>query len=163
MYTCIYLVNTNEQFKKSAEVIRNSFIDVAKEFGITKDNVPTNGAFIKPVNIQAMYKKGINMYGINENSVQIGFVALEKAKESLYYIEKLSVLPEFRHKGYGKALLDYVCNEVKSKSSGTISVALIDENTVLKNWYKAYGFIQIKKKKFSHLPFTVCFMEKEIK
>ena len=33
---------------------------------------------------------------------------------------------------------------------------------LLKNWYMSYGFRETGTKAFPHLPFTVCFMEKEI-
>ncbi len=43
-----------------------------------------------------------------------------------------------------------------------MSVGLVDENAVLKRWYAALGFRETGKKRFAHLPFTVCFMEKAL-
>ncbi len=36
---------------------------------------------------------------------------------------------------------------------------IIEENTVLKNWYIANGFVHTGTKKFDHLPFTTGYLE----
>jgi len=36
---------------------------------------------------------------------------------------------------------------------------MINESTILKNWYKKLGFRETGTKNFEHLPFTVCFMD----
>lgn len=43
-----------------------------------------------------------------------------------------------------------------------LSIGIINENKVLKQWYSSFGFNETGFKKFPHLPFTVCFMEKKI-
>jgi len=40
-----------------------------------------------------------------------------------------------------------------------ITIGIIEENTRLKEWYKAYGFVHTGTKKFEHMPFTAGFME----
>lgn len=97
-----------------------------------------------------------------ENDVYIGFVAIEKANNEIYYMEKLAILPEYRHKGYGKKVMDFVVNYVKGKDGKKISIGIINENEILKKWYLSYGFIETETKVFYHLPFTVCFMEKKL-
>lgn len=74
-------------------------------------------------------------------------------------MNNLSILPEYRHKGYGKELLDVCKNKVKELGGNKITIGIIEENTKLKEWYIAYGFIQTGTRKFGHLPFTVGFME----
>ena len=93
---------------------------------------------------------------------QIGFVAIEKASDEFYYMEKLAVLPEYRHRGFGKKLMDFVSDYVKAKNGKKISIGIINENSRLKTWYQAYGFEETGLYQFEHLPFVVCFMEKEV-
>ena len=133
-------------FDECVKVIRNSFITVANHFNLTKENAPINPAFIEIDALNKMYEKNIDMFIVLENDVYIGFVAIEKANNEIYYMEKLAILPEYRHKGYGKK----------------ISIGIINENDILKKWYLSYGFIETETKVFKHLPFTVCFMEKKI-
>jgi len=143
-------------------VIRDSFITVADEFNITKQNAPTNPAFIEIETLQTMKQKGIDMYGAFINNAVIGFVAIEKVSEDLYYMEKLAVLPEYRHKGYGTRLIDFVVETVKKAGGKKISIGIINENKVLKDWYIRNGFFETEIREFSHLPFTVCFLERAV-
>lgn len=149
-------------FDECVKVIRNSFITVANHFNLTKENAPTNPAFIEIDALNKMYEKNIDMFIVLENDVYIGFVAIEKANNEIYYMEKLAILPEYRHKGYGKKVMDFVVNYVKCKDGKKISIGIINENDILKKWYLSYGFIETETKVFKHLPFTVCFMEKKI-
>jgi ribosomal protein S18 acetylase RimI-like enzyme len=145
-----------------AKVIRESFITVANDFNLTRENAPTNPAFIEGDTLNKMYEKNISMFTVYKSDVQIGFVAIEKADDTLYYMEKLAILPEYRHKGYGIKVMDFVMRFVKSRGGKRVSIGIINENTVLKNWYISYGFRETGTKTYPHLPFTVCFMEKEL-
>jgi len=155
-------VSEDSELEKCAEVIRNSFITVAKDFNLTIDNAPTNAAFIKLENLIKMREKGIAMFSVYNEKEQVGFVAIERANENVFYMEKLAVLPKHRHKGYGKAIMDFVFGYVKDKGGKTVEIGIINENTILKKWYENYGFSQIGIKKFNHLPFNVCFMKKDV-
>ncbi len=102
------------------------------------------------------------MFGAFIEGICVGCVGVEEAEESSYWFKKLAVLPEYRHKGYGKALVDFVFDYAKECGGERISIGIIDENHILKNWYLEYGFEEVEKKTFIHLPFTVCYMMKEI-
>lgn len=145
----------------SLKVIKDSFITVAREFNLTEENCLSNPAFTNLEKLKKMKEKGIGMFGLFEERNQIGFIAIEKAND-IFYIERLSVLPGSRHKGYGKHLMDFVFNYVKTQGAKKVSIGIINENSVLKNWYRIYGFIETGLKKYEHLPFTVCFMEKAV-
>jgi ribosomal protein S18 acetylase RimI-like enzyme len=94
--------------------------------------------------------------------MQVGFVAIEKADDKVYYLDKLAVLPEYRHKGYGGKLVEFVSNFVKKHNGQKVSLGMINESTVLKKWYQKLGFKETGTQSFEHLPFTVCFMEKSL-
>lgn len=145
-----------------AEVIRKSFQTVAVEFKITFENNPSNGAFITGERLRQDYNKGIMMFGLEDEGQLIGFVAIEQKNDDIYYIEKLAVLPEQRHKGLGKRLLDFAKEKVKALGGKTISIAIIEQNTQLKDWYQENGFVSIGTQQFSHLNFIVGFMEFKI-
>jgi len=146
----------------SHKLIIDSFKTVADDFGLTIENCPTNVAFMKYEQLIEMKEKGIAMFGLFLEGTQIGFVAIESADIETYYIERLSVLPEFRNKGYGTQLMDFAFDYVKKVGGEKISIALMDNNVLLKNWYIVYGFRETGKKQFDHLPFIVCFMAKDI-
>ncbi len=148
-----------DQLEECAEVIRQSFMTVAKDFGLTKENSPTNGAFIQKERLMEEKLKGQFLYGMFHDNRIIGYMQLEMNTQELYFLQKLVVLPEFRHFGLGKALLDYAVEQVLQKGGTKMSIGIIEENTMLKNWYLEYGFIHTGARKFEHLLFTVGFME----
>lgn len=147
---------------QSAEIIRQSFETVADEFCLTKENAPTNAAFLQDDKLLEDLSSGITMFGLFKDSVQVGFMELKQKDTNTFYLEKLAVMPSCRHKGCGKLLLTYAKDYVKSLQGSNISIGIIYENKILLQWYEAYGFIITGTKQFSHLPFTVCFMSLDI-
>ncbi len=147
-----------ENLEECAAVIRQGFSTVAKDFGLTIENCPTNGAFIQKERLLEERKKGQMMYGMVTDQKIIGFMQLEKNTDELYFLQKLVVLPEYRHFGLGTKLLDYAREKVKELGGKRLSISIIEENTILKNWYMQYGFVPTGTRKFEHLPFTVGFL-----
>lgn len=148
-----------ENLEECAQVIRQGFVTVAKDFGLTEENCPTNGAFIRKERLLEEKNKGHIMYVMMDQDRIIGYMQLEKSAQELYYLQKLVVLPEYRHMGLGTKLLDYAKKQVEELGGRRISIGIIEENMVLKNWYLAYGFRHTGTRRFEHLPFTVGFME----
>jgi ribosomal protein S18 acetylase RimI-like enzyme len=143
-----------------ARIVRESFFTVAGELGLTPENAPTNPAFITAEKLNEAYARGVIMFGMFRGEEQVGFFALEAAGEGVYYLERLAVLPGYRHRGWGTRLIDYAFDYVRKAGGVRISIAVVHENAILKQWYYAYGFRESGRKTFPHLPFTVCFMEK---
>jgi GNAT superfamily N-acetyltransferase len=155
------IINENE-LEKSEQVIGDSFRTVAVEFNLSKDNCPTHPSFVTMKQLNEMKRKGLKLFGLFEYDAQVGFVAVEKKKHKVYSLEKLAVLPENRHKGYGGKLLEFAEGYIKNAGGEKLSIGIINEHAVLKQWYEAKGFKATAVTKFEHLPFTVCFMEKTI-
>jgi ribosomal protein S18 acetylase RimI-like enzyme len=149
------------ELSNSMNVIRESFITVANQFQLTKENAPTNAAFIEFEDLLKMTAKDIYLFGVFKDEIQIGFFTIEK-NNHLYYANKLAVLPAYRHNGYGKKMLDFVFAYVKRAGGRKISIGIINENLVLKNWYIQNGFSETAIKNYPHLPFEVCVMEKNV-
>lgn len=156
-------ITTDEQRKEVTQIIREANATVARELNLTKENAPTNPAFITYEALTESLNKGLAMYGFYEDKKLVGCVGIEDPKrDDTFYIERLAVLPEYRHKSIGRRLMDYAFEKIKSYNGKTVSIGIIDENTVLKGWYKEYGFEETGTKKFDHLPFTVCFLQKKV-
>ena len=150
------------EFEDCVNVIRNSFITVAEEFNITRQSAPTNPAFINSEAMVKMKEKGVKMYGGYSEGKLIAFVAIEKASDDIYYLEKLCVIPPYRHHGFGERLIKFVFETVKSNGGKKVCIGIINGNTILKKWYIKNDFSETARKVFNHLPFEVCFMEKLI-
>jgi len=142
-----------------AEVIRQSFATVAMDFNLTKENCPTHTSFITDERLKSRTKDGYYPYGYFTNGKLVGFVSLTDIGGCVYELNNLAVLPEARHFGYGKLLLVFCKNKVRELRGTKITISIIEEHTVLKDWYAANGFIHTATKKFEHLPFTAGYME----
>jgi diamine N-acetyltransferase len=129
---------------------------------LTFENCPGHTAFTTMEKLLDVYRKAA-CFGLFTGSIQVGFIATEKVGDSeMYYLDKLAVLPEQRHKGYGAQLVQCAIGHAAKQGGKVISLGMIDSNTVLKEWYKSLGFKEKGTKKFEHLPFLVCFMDLEL-
>jgi diamine N-acetyltransferase len=157
-------INPEKDLSAIIKVLNISHGTVAKDFGFTKDNNPTNNAFIDEQTLRVQLNKGIDLYSMSNKSKLIGCIAIEKSTKETdtFYIEKVSIIPKFRNHGYGVKLMDFAITKIKELGGRVISIALIDSNIKLKNWYLSQGFNVTGTKDFEHLPFKVCFMNKKI-
>ena len=155
-------IKNEETLRQSVAVIREAFAGVAAEFGLTRESCPTNPAFVTRERLEILREKGVLFLGLYKGDRQIGFVAIEKADNGVFYLEKLAVLPLHRHKGYGKELVDAVCERAVAEGGTVVSIGIMDNHGLLKKWYKGLGFAETGTEQFQHLPFTVCFMEKRL-
>jgi len=144
------------------DVIRRSFATVAAKFGLTEQNCPSHTSFITAEKLQNHSDWGWLMFGLYEGGQLVGYVSLSDEGDGVYGLHNLSVLPEYRHSGNGKRLIDFCKAKVKELGGRKITLDHIEENTVLKNWYAANEFVPTGTKIFAHLPFTSGYMEWEI-
>lgn len=151
------------EYSLAADVIRASFATVAKELGLTEQNCPKHTSFITTAErLQTHRDWGWQLYGLFDEERLVGYVSLSKEADGVFELHNLAVLPECRHNNLGKQLLDFCKMKAKELGGKKIILSMIEENTVLKNWYMAYGFVHTGTKKFDHLPFTSGYMELDV-
>ena len=141
------------------EVIHQSFKTVAESFGLTQENCPKHTSVIPLSFLEAQMNWGWHMYALYAGEKIIGYMSLSKEGEDTFELHNLAVLSEYRHNGLGKLLLDHAKEEVKTLGGKSIKIGIIEESTVLKNWYIANGFVHTGTKKYDHLPFTSGYLE----
>lgn len=153
----------DQDLSEVTEVIRRSFLTVAEELGLTRENAPTNPAFIDDDNLKKSMGRGLKLFSTIQEGTIIACVGIEPSNErDVYYLERLAVLPEHRHRGIGSRVMEYALARIREHGGRRVSIGIIDENERLKAWYSRHGFIEKGRKTFQHLPFTVCFMEREL-
>ncbi|MBI5895391.1 MAG: GNAT family N-acetyltransferase [Desulfobacterales bacterium] len=103
--------------------------------------------------------RGVQYYLLYAAENPIGCVAIEKASADLFYLERLSVLPEMRGRHFGIQLVQHALACAAAKGARKIGIGIIDAQADLKAWYTRLGFVVTGTKSFLHLPFTVCLME----
>jgi len=158
MKTTITEVTTAE-LPVCLEVIHQSFRTVAETFGLTKENCPKHTSFLPLSFLETQKHWGWRMFALYAGEKMVGYMSLSQEADGAYELHNLAVLPEYRHMGLGKQLLDYATETVKTLGGSVIKIGIIEESTVLKNWYIANGFVPTGTKKFDHLPFTSGYLE----
>jgi ribosomal protein S18 acetylase RimI-like enzyme len=75
--------------------------------------------------------------------------------------------PEYRNLGVGKGLMEFLENRIKNIGGKIAEIHVTDKNTVLREWYKRQGYIEmgIKEVKIpgvTIVPFKACVINKEL-
>jgi len=148
-----------EHLPMYAEVIRQSFATVAKDYNLTEKNCPGHWSFITDDQLAEKIRDGYYPFGYFADGKLVGFVSLTDRSDGIYEMNTVSVLPEYRHLGYGKSLLDFCKGKAKELGGRKIAISLADTDDVLKEWYVTNGFIHTGTKKFEYLPLPVGYME----
>jgi ribosomal protein S18 acetylase RimI-like enzyme len=156
-------ISGEAEIRASAGIIKESFQTVAQEFGLNQSNCPSHPSNITFEQLLEIKNKGLKFFGLFLDEKQVGFVALESAKDRICHFEKLAVLPAYRHCGYGAGLVKMALDYALRNQGKRVTIGIIHEHTILKEWYQDLGFSLTDVQKFSYLPFTVGFMEKELK
>jgi ribosomal protein S18 acetylase RimI-like enzyme len=161
----IQRVRPDENLEIIVSVLHQAFGTVAAQFNLNEINNPSNPAFITVETLSRQLRGKIILYMLQLDQKPAGSIAIEKSPDQpgTYYIERVSVVPEFRHHGFGKRLMEFAVDRIIEKGGIKASVAIINENKVLKTWYRGLGFEETGIRKFDHLPFTVCFMHKVLR
>ena len=149
---------TSEDIDVLAETIRGSFRDVAARFGLTAENCPRHASNCTADWIEKDMDRGVTYFVLESEGGIAGSVALEQAKPGVCYLERLSVLPHQRRRGFGKALVAHVLSEARGFGCSRVGIGVIADQIELKDWYRRLGFVETENREFAHLPFLVTFM-----
>lgn len=155
----------HEEIPMCVEVIKKSFITVADEYGFTEKNAPGFTAFAITTDKLYWHMDGEHrtMYVFEEDDVLCGYYSLLLQENGESELNNLAVLPEYRHRGIGKQLLEHAFNKAKEAGCKIVNIGIVEENKVLRKWYELNGAKHIGTKKYDFFPFTCGYMKKELK
>ncbi|MBR5366114.1 MAG: GNAT family N-acetyltransferase [Clostridia bacterium] len=144
-------------------LIRESFGTVAAQFGFTPENAPRFTAFaMTEERLRRDLAGGHPMFAALENGQIVGFVSLTPEAGGSCEVSHLAVLPAYRHRGIGHALLDRAEEEARARGCVRMTLSLVDENRRLRTWYESFGYVHTHAVKFDFFPFTCGYMEKPL-
>ena len=145
-------------------VIKESFITVANEFGITETNASGFTAFSMTEDKlrKQLIEEHRPMYALYDNETIVGYYSLLLQDNKECELNNLCVLSSYRHKGAGEELLMNALEVAKALGCNKINIGIVDENKPLRKWYETFGFVHIGTKKYDFFTFTCGYMEKVI-
>ena len=153
-----------EEISLCANIIKKSFKTVADEYGFTEENAPRFTAFATTDERLYWHMDGEHrpMYVFEVDGVLCGYYSLLLQDNNECELNNLAVLPEYRHKGIGKELLEHSFKIARSKGCSLMNIGIVEENTRLRKWYEDNGAVHVGTKKFDFFPFTCGYMKKEL-
>ena len=153
------------EIAECVNVIRKSFQTVADEFGFTIENAPRFTAFAtteERLFYQLEYEHRLMVAYYDDEGKILGYYSLQYLENSECELNNLCVLPEFRHKMIGEALLEDAVARARSAGCKKMKIGIVEENKVLRRWYEAHEFIHTHAEKYDFFPFTCGYMEREL-
>jgi len=142
------------------EILNKAFNTVALQFNFTRENAPRFPAFIDQTIIEKDLQRGLKMFGFKVNDRVAGCIGYSFYKEKIYLIERLATLPEYRHSGIGRKLMDFCENKIRDAGGKIIELHVVDQNKVLIEWYEKQGYRIIRVDEIKTAPFNSCVMNK---
>ena len=152
---------TREEIPACVDIIRKSFMTVADEFGFTEENAPRFTAFAVDNDRMAYWLDAQNrlMFVYVDGGVLCGYYNLLMNDNGECELGSLAVLPEYRHKGYGKELIAHAIDQARKAGFEKLNLSIVEENKVLRKWYEQNGAVHLGTQKFDFFPFTCGYME----
>ncbi len=145
-------------------LIRESFVTVAKEFGLTEENAPRFTAFAVTKERLEWHLNGEHrpMYGYFDGEKLIGYYSLLIRENGECELNNLCVLPNYRHQKIGCKLLENAFKNARNMNCWKMNIGIVEENQVLRKWYEDYGFIHTGTEKYDFFPFTCGYLIKDL-
>ncbi len=153
------------EIAECVRVIRSSFKTVADEFGFTCENAPRFTAFAtteERLLYQLEIERRLMAAFFSDDGQMLGYYSLAFQDDAACELNNLCVLPEFRHRQVGDALLSDACIRAKRRGCTRMNISIVEENERLRRWYEGKGFVHTRTQKFDFFPFTCGYMEKAL-
>lgn len=151
-----------ENIPECVSVIRTSFRTVAEQLGFDQQNAPGFTAFATDES-RLDYHYHIEkrpMFVYDDDGRIVGYYSLLPCPDGTCHLNNLCTLPEYRHRGIGGQLLAHAFAAAKDLGCSLMRIGIVEENTILRAWYEAHGFVHVGTKKFDEFPFTSGYMER---
>ena len=146
------------------DIIRKSFKTVADDFGFTMENAPRFTAFATTE--ERLYWQMANeprlMFVYEKDGIMCGYYSLLMQDNNECELNNLAVLPEYRHLGIGKQLLEHAYKTAADHGCRLINIGIVEENQRLRKWYEQNGAVHTGTRKFDFFPFTCGYLVKEL-
>ncbi|GMO59737.1 MAG: hypothetical protein Ta2A_05710 [Treponemataceae bacterium] len=145
-------------------ILNEAFATVAETFGFTRTNAPKFPAFIDSSVIQNQLDGDLTMFVCFCDGVPAGCAGYSpESNKNVFAIERLGVLPAFRHLGIGRQLLTHCERHIAaSMPQCSAKIYIVNDNAVLKRWYTAMDYVQTNIIRQDGYPFDICVMEKQL-
>ena len=116
-----------EEIPECVSLIKKAFLTVADEFGFTEENAPRFTAFATTEERLMWQMDGEHrpMYVFEDDGVLCGYYSLLIQENNECELNNVAVLPDYRHKGIGKKLIDHAFSMAKELGSNVMNIGIV--------------------------------------
>ncbi|MDZ7371834.1 MAG: GNAT family N-acetyltransferase [candidate division KSB1 bacterium] len=141
-----------------AAVIGASFRQFAEKYPEHTRHSSVYPLLPSPEWVRKTMTRGAEYFLLRQEERPIGCAALIKINAEILFMDRLSVLPEFRREGYGKYLVHHCLQTAQKRGAKRVETGVPADLTELVEWYRSLGFRFKQLARFNELPFTVAFL-----
>lgn len=146
---------TREEIPLCVKVIRESFLTVARDLDLKKETSPRFTGF--SISEERLYYQfdieKRPMLCFCDGDKIVGYYSLSPVKDGQVELNNLAVLPEYRHRGIGEALMHDGVKRARSAGCKSVYVSIVDTNKRLRAWYESLGFKYMGARKLDGFDF----------
>jgi GNAT superfamily N-acetyltransferase len=147
-----------------ASIIRQSFTRQAQLLELTPASCPTYVAFESASGVQRRIESGAHVVLAFLGEAPIGTVSCVLRADSDHgEIMRLAVLPQHRGHGYGKRLMAYAEQYLRTNGAAVLELSIVAQFERLLTYYEGLGYSTSDQKgRVSGLPFDLLFLVKRL-
>ncbi|MBQ7338407.1 MAG: GNAT family N-acetyltransferase [Clostridia bacterium] len=153
---------TQDMLPMCLKTIHRAFIGNCEKYGFTKENYPSCAAFMTLAELIEEKNSGTHIYTISVDGEMVGCVQIKRTDGDIYHFRRFAVLPEYRHLGLGKELVDYCKSKAKAYGGKRLRLLMVYENESLRTLYESYGFTLIETGRDDAHPFLYGIYEMQL-
>jgi ribosomal protein S18 acetylase RimI-like enzyme len=148
---------TPDRYAECLAVLHAGFATEVADFGITRENTPSNPAFWSDSAVASIVGRGFELFAVEQGGRIVGcaFVGPSRSRPGEWSLRHLAVDPTTRHAGYGAALVADGARRARAAGAEVLAIGIVAENTRLSDWYRRLGFDSIDRTEYPGLVFTV--------
>ena len=123
-----------QELSDCVNIIKESFITVANDFGFTIENAPRFTAFATTEDRLKWHFLGEHrpMYVFFDEDTIVGYYSLLLQENNECELNNLCVIPSHRHQKIGAELLKHAFDVAKELGCKTMNIGIVEENQVLR-------------------------------
>lgn len=146
-----------------ARLIRRAFRPQPALLGLNRVDHPYYAAFQTADKVRQRMAEGGQVLIAWLGDRPVGTVTYRRGREHPDdgWIERLAVLPEYRGRRFGEALMAEAEKRLRKRGARFLRLAIVKQFDGLQRFYERQGYRAAETRTYPHVPFAVLLMQKE--
>ncbi len=149
-----------ERHAECLRVLNEAFATETAQFGITRENTPSNPAFWGPADLARVVARPADLFAVADPSILgCAFALASRSRPGTWELRHLAVAPDARNRGHGEALVAEAARRARAAGGQRLRIGIVAQNLRLSLWYRRLGFASLDVTSYPGLLFDVEHLE----